>query len=99
MRITSSGVAWWPSITVCTPMLALRRRLWPLVATGSVTHSFDNNQRFLELPFYRDGEDGIRGQLPVNAFETPPGHYLLFAFDEAGTPSMARMIRINPVTP
>ena len=67
-----------------------------LVAAGSVTHSFDSNQRFLELPFYRDGEDGIRSQLPPNRFETPPGFYMLFAFDEAGTPSMARMIRINP---
>ncbi len=67
-----------------------------LVATGSVTHSFDSNQRFMELPFYRDGEDGLRGQLPVNRFETPPGYYMLFAFDDAGTPSMARMIRIQP---
>lgn len=67
-----------------------------LVATGSVTHSYDSNQRFMELPFYRDGEDGLRAQLPVNRFETPPGYYMLFAFDDAGTPSMARMIRIQP---
>ncbi|MGE0801163.1 MAG: galactose oxidase-like domain-containing protein [Lautropia sp.] len=66
-----------------------------LVATGSVTHSFDRNQRFLELPFYRDGE-GLFAQLPTNAFDTPPGFYMLFAFDDAGTPSVARMIRINP---
>ena len=67
-----------------------------LVATGSVTHTFDRNQRFMELSFYRDGE-GLRAQLPVNRFDTPPGYYMLFAFDDAGTPSMARMIRINPV--
>lgn len=67
-----------------------------LVATGSVTHSFDSNQRFMELPFYRDGEDGLRGQLPVNPYDTPPGYYMLFAFDDSGTPSMARIIRIQP---
>ncbi|MET0509824.1 MAG: galactose oxidase early set domain-containing protein, partial [Burkholderiaceae bacterium] len=67
-----------------------------LVATGSVTHSFDRNQRFIELEFHAEGE-GLDARLPTNAFDTPPGYYMLFAFDEAGTPSMARMIRINPI--
>lgn len=66
-----------------------------LVATGSVTHSYDRNQRFLDLPFRRDGE-GLQVELPANRFDTPPGYYMLFAFDGAGTPSMARIIRINP---
>lgn len=74
---------------------AARIKRLTLVATGSVTHSFDRNQRFLDLPFTRN-EDGLRAQLPANRFDTPPGYYMLFAFDEAGTPSMARMIRVNP---
>jgi hypothetical protein len=66
-----------------------------MVATGSVTHSFDMNQRFVEPSFSVTGNE-IRVTLPSNAYETPPGYYMVFVIDSAGTPSQARMIRINP---
>jgi hypothetical protein len=66
-----------------------------LVGTGSVTHSFDMNQRFVEPAFSVQGSR-IRVTLPSNAYETPPGYYMVFIIDRAGTPSKARMIRINP---
>lgn len=66
-----------------------------MVATGSVTHSFDMNQRFVEPTFIVTGNQ-IRVTLPSNAYETPPGYYMVFILDKAGTPSKARMIRINP---
>jgi hypothetical protein len=65
-----------------------------MVATGSVTHSNDMNQRFVELDFHRDG-DQLVARMPVNSFETPPGFYMVFAFNAEGTPSMARMVRVN----
>ena len=68
-----------------------------IVATGTVTHSFDMNQRFIEPVFSVSG-NRIRVTLPANAYETPPGYYMVFIFDSAGTPSKARMIRINPKT-
>ena len=68
-----------------------------MVATGSTTHSFDMNQRFLDLDFYRDGSDQLVVNLPANVYETPPGYYLVFAFNGAGTPSVARIIRVNVV--
>jgi hypothetical protein len=83
------------AFSVRSPDAARVRRL-TLVATGSVTHSFDRNQRYMELEFHAEGE-ALHAQLPANAFDTPPGYYMLFALDDAGTPSMARMIRINPV--
>ncbi|MDO4905736.1 MAG: DUF1929 domain-containing protein [Lautropia sp.] len=65
-----------------------------LVATGSVTHSFDMNQRFLELEFRREG-NRLVAQLPSNGFETPPGYYMVFVLNQAGTPSVAKMVRVN----
>jgi len=66
-----------------------------IVGTGTVTHSFDMNQRFIEPSFSVSGSR-IRVTLPANAYDTPPGYYMVFIFDHAGTPSKARMIRINP---
>ena len=68
-----------------------------MVATGSTTHSFDMNQRFVEPTFYRNGDDKLVVNLPTNAYETPPGFYMVFAFNAAGTPSVARIVRVNPV--
>ena len=65
-----------------------------MVATGSTTHSFDMNQRFIELTFYRNG-DQLVVNLPTNAYQTPPGYYMVFAINAAGTPSVARTVRIN----
>lgn len=66
-----------------------------MVATGSTTHSFDMNQRFIEPTFYRNGNQLVVN-LPSNKYETPPGYYMVFAFNAAGTPSVARMVRVNP---
>jgi hypothetical protein len=66
-----------------------------MIKTGSVTHSFDMDQRFLEPAFSISG-DQIRVTLPGNAFLTPPGFYQVFVLDRAGVPSRAKMIRINP---
>ncbi len=75
-----------------------------LVKTGSVTHSFNFEQRFIELGKVGDptrpiGRNGTRLQvkLPANAFETTPGFYLVFVINSAGVPSEARTIRINPL--
>lgn len=65
-----------------------------MVATGSVTHSFNMNQRFLELDFRRHGKRLV-AQLPANSFDTPPGYYMVFIINQAGTPSMARIVRVN----
>ncbi len=65
-----------------------------MVATGSTTHSFDMNQRFVEPTFYRNG-DQLVVNMPTNAYETPPGYYMVFAINSAGTPSVSRMVRVN----
>jgi len=65
-----------------------------LVKTGSVTHSVNMDQRFLELPFTNTG-GFLTVQGPASAGLAPPGYYILFVFDQRGVPSQGRMVRIN----
>lgn len=67
-----------------------------LVKTGSVTHSFNMDQRFIELPFSMSDDDELEAQLPAEAYKAPPGYYMVFVIDGAGVPSEAAMLRINP---
>jgi hypothetical protein len=65
-----------------------------LVRLGSVTHGFDQNQRFLELTFEK-----VRGGLLVTGGVmndlAPPGDYLLFIINDAGVPSVGRTVRVG----
>jgi len=65
-----------------------------LVKTGAVSHSFNMDQRFLELTFQRNG-DRLTVDAPARAVDAPPGFYLLFVIDPAGTPSIGRIMRIG----
>ena len=60
-----------------------------LVKSGTVTHSFNMEQRFLELPFTESG-NLLYADLPERASDTPPGYYLMFVFDSDGVPSEAK---------
>lgn len=65
-----------------------------LVKTGSVTHSWNMDQRFVDLAF--SGSSGrIAVQAPSRAADAPPGFYMLFVLDANGVPSIAKMVRIN----
>jgi YVTN family beta-propeller protein len=68
-----------------------------LVKTGSMSHSFNFEQRFLELPFRASGSR-VTVQAPTRAAEAPPGYYLLFVFDAAGVPSVAKIVRLGVAT-
>lgn len=65
-----------------------------LVRLGSVTHGFDQNQRFLELSFQR-AAGGLTVTAPSSGSVAPPGHYMLFFLDGNGVPSQARIVRID----
>ena len=65
-----------------------------LVKTGAVTHSFNMDQRFVELAF--TGSGGVLSvHAPSRATDTPPGYYLLFVINGAGTPSNGRIVRVR----
>ena len=65
-----------------------------LLRTGSITHSLDAENRFLELGFVQNG-----GQLavtpPAGPNLAPAGYSMLFALDAAGCPSVARIVRLG----
>jgi hypothetical protein len=61
---------------------------------GTATHAFNADQRFFPLTFTQTGTAlTING--PANANIALPGWYMLFVFNEAGTPSVARIIRVT----
>jgi YVTN family beta-propeller protein len=65
-----------------------------LVKTSSVTHSWNMEQRFVDLAFNTDG-NRLWVQAPARAGDTPPGYYLMFVIDAAGVPSVAKMVRVG----
>lgn len=65
-----------------------------LVRLASVTHGFDQNQRFLELPLTRVA-GGLGLTAPASGNLAPPGHYMVFILNSAGVPSLARIIRLG----
>jgi Galactose oxidase-like, Early set domain len=93
--ITSATAAADPATTLSinTPDAATVARV-SLVKMGSVTHSTDMDQRFLDLPFTRSGTT-LSAALPANVNRTPPGHYMIFVLNGAGVPSEAKVVRID----
>jgi hypothetical protein len=69
-----------------------------LVRLPSVTHAFDQNQRFLSLDFARSA-DRLIVTAPALATLAPPGHYMLFILNHNGVPSVARIIAVAPAAP
>jgi len=64
-----------------------------MVKTTSVTHSFNNEQRFIDLPIQQADDTGVRVQLPGST--ATPGFYMVFAFNDQGTPSEAVIIQMG----
>src|SRR5262245_39334497 len=68
-----------------------------LVKTGSVTHSVNMAQAFLD-PGFTPGGSLLNVAAPVRAADAPPGYYMLFVIDPQGVPSNARIVHINTPT-
>ncbi len=75
------------------------------VRLGAETHSFDQNQRFMDLESVLVGPIGatpngtftatLRVTAPANGNVAPPGYYMIFAVDKQGVPSVGEYVRIN----
>ena len=64
------------------------------VRLGSVTHSFNSNQRINFLEFSGSGTT-LRVKAPPSPNVCPPGHYMLFVLDKNKVPSVSRIVRIK----
>ena len=68
-----------------------------LVKTSAVTHSFNMDQRFIELN-YQDITSGVRVNIPTSSNVATPGHYLMHLIDNKGVPSKGHIIKISANT-
>jgi len=89
-----TSVAYNQSFTVGTPAAAsVSKVTW--ISLGSVTHSYNQNQRAMKLSFSLSGTSAITVTAPARAELAPPGYYLLFIIDSRGVPSVAKIIHIG----
>ncbi|MET8625471.1 galactose oxidase-like domain-containing protein [Kitasatospora sp. NPDC004669] len=66
-----------------------------LIRPSSVTHVTDVEQRSVALDIAGRTADGVSLTLPTNPNLLPPGWYMLFLTDAAGTPSVARWVQVT----
>jgi hypothetical protein len=66
-----------------------------LVRAGAVTHSFDMDQRLVEMSFFAQG-GALTVTSPPNGNIAPPGYYLLFLLNKEGVPSVASFVQLSP---
>ncbi|HWV16323.1 MAG TPA: galactose oxidase-like domain-containing protein [Cellvibrio sp.] len=65
-----------------------------LMAVGSTTHSFDQNQRHVKLAYTQSGNT-LTVTPPANTQIAPPGDYILFLVAQSGAPSTGITVRIE----
>jgi len=87
-----ASIAYGAPFTVSTPDNATIASV-ALIATGSVTHAFNQNQAFQTLPF-QVVADGISVTAPPSGNYAPPGYYMLFIVNGSGVPSVAAFVNI-----
>ena len=64
-----------------------------LLRLGSVTHAFNENQRYVPLTF-TSSAGSLNVTAPANANLAPPGHYMLFLVNSNGVPSVATFVQM-----
>ncbi len=65
-----------------------------MMRLGSVTHSNNADQSHHQVPFRQTGA-ALTVTLPTDKGIMPPGHYMMFAFNRAGVPSIASIMRVS----
>jgi hypothetical protein len=95
---TPSSITYGGSFNVPTPDASTIASV-VLMKPGSVTHSFDMDQRYVGLSFSAaSGSLTVSG--PPNSNIAPPGYYMLFLVNKSGTPSIASWVQVSgPAAP
>jgi hypothetical protein len=86
-------VSYGATFSVSTPQAASIAGVC-LIRLGSVTHTFNMNQRRVSLSFTK-GSGSLSVSVPTNRSNVPPGHYMLFAVNTNGVPSVASIVRVG----
>ena len=88
-----AAVGYNQQFTITTPDFASIGRV-ALVKAGSVTHSNDFDQRYVDLTYTSDGSTGLTATSPLDSNHAPPGWYMLFIL-ASGVPSVASWVRVG----
>jgi hypothetical protein len=93
--ITSAptSVGYSQQFSITTPDFASITRV-ALVKAGSVTHSNNFDQRYVDLAFQSDGTSGLNATSPPDFNHAPPGWYMLFILS-SGVPSVAAWVQVG----
>jgi hypothetical protein len=83
------------TITISTPQAPTIESV-SLVRNGVTTHSFDSEQRLVDLPITGRAAEAIQVAVPASPNLAPPGWYMIFLVDTDGVPSVATWIQITP---
>ena len=81
--------------TVQTPNPAAIAR-GNLIRLSSVTHAFNESQLLYPLSFSVTGSTSLGADAPPNGNLAPPGPYMLFLINQAGVPSVAKIVTVGP---
>ncbi len=65
------------------------------VRAGSATHDLNVDQRFMELSFSQTSPGTIHVTGPTDRNIAPPGTYMLFVFNQNGSPSISKLIHLQ----
>ena len=49
----------------------------------ATTHSYDSEQRLVDIPFRRSGVCKLNAHMPANPNLVPPGYYMVFVVEPA----------------
>ena len=79
--------------TIKTPNFASIGRV-ALVKPGSVTHSNNFDQRYVDLTYTSNGSTGLTATSPPDSNHAPPGWYMLFILS-SGVPSVASWVQVG----
>jgi len=66
-----------------------------LMAVGSITHAFDQNQRYIPLDFTIPQPGVISVSPPADYQRAPAGNYILYVVSEAGVPSKGKHVLLK----
>jgi Domain of unknown function (DUF1929) len=81
-------------ITVSTPDVASITKA-RLLRPSAATHSTDLDQRSVALDIKRNADGTLGLRIPAAATLVPPGYYMLFLVNAAGTPSEAKWVHVT----
>jgi hypothetical protein len=92
IQTAPTAIAWGATFSATTDVSGISRVT--LIKTGSATHTLDFDQRFMDLSFTVSGTT-LTIKAPTSANMAPPGYYMLFVFNAAGVPSVAKIMKLG----